>query len=50
MANDNLMFQSGPQPIRMTVKYEDYKQFKSDVIIKFEDKEAKPDPKEPKKP
>jgi len=52
MANDTLMFQSGPQPIRMTVKYEDYKQFKSDITIKFEDKEAKPEPKqqEPKKP
>lgn len=49
-ANDTLMFQNGPQPIRMTVKYEDYKQFKSDVIIKFEDQEAKPDPKQPKKP
>jgi hypothetical protein len=50
MANDTLMFQSGPQPIRMTVKYEDYKQFKSDVIIKFEDQEAKPEAKQPKKP
>ena len=50
MANDTLMFQSGPQPIRMTVKYEDYKQFKSDTTIKFEDKEAKPESKEPKKP
>ncbi|MBI3210225.1 MAG: hypothetical protein HYZ37_15170 [Candidatus Solibacter usitatus] len=47
VANDTLMFQSGPQPIRMTVKYEDYKQFKSDVIIKFEDQEAKPQPKKP---
>jgi hypothetical protein len=34
-ANDTLMFQSGPQPIRMTVKYEDYKQFKSESDIKF---------------
>jgi len=50
MANDTLMFQNGPQPIRMTVKYEDYKQFKSDVIIKFEDQEAKPETKQPKKP
>jgi hypothetical protein len=49
-ANDTLMFQSGPQPIRMTVKYEDYKQFKSDTVIKFEDKEAKPETQEPKKP
>lgn len=50
MANDTLMFQGGPQPIRMTVKYEDYKQFKSDVIIKFEDKEANAPNPEPKKP
>jgi hypothetical protein len=50
MANDTLMFQGGPQPIRMTVKYEDYKQFKSDVIIKFEDKEATAPKPEPKKP
>lgn len=52
VANDTLMFQSGPQPIRMTVKYEDYKQFKSDITIKFEDQEAKPTPPtpQPKKP
>ncbi|MFN7935131.1 MAG: hypothetical protein U0R19_17505 [Bryobacteraceae bacterium] len=50
MANDTLMFQGGPQPIRMTVKYEDYKQFKSDVTIKFEDKEATAPKPEPKKP
>jgi hypothetical protein len=49
-ANDVLMFASGPQPIRMTVRYEDYKQFKSDVIIKFEDKEATTPPTQPKKP
>jgi hypothetical protein len=49
-ASDTLMFQSGPVPIRMTVKYEDYKQFKSDVTITFEDKEAKPSTPEPKKP
>jgi hypothetical protein len=53
VANDTLMFQSGPQPIRMTVRYEDYKQFKSDVTIKFEDQEAKPatpPTPQPKKP
>ena len=44
------------QRIRMTVKYEDYKQFKSDVNIKYGDveelpKDVKKDPvKEPKKP
>ncbi|MCZ2148452.1 MAG: hypothetical protein LC126_11825 [Bryobacterales bacterium] len=50
VANDTLMFASGPQPIRMTVKYEDYKQFKTDINIKFEDKEAKPEAQQPKKP
>lgn len=34
-ANDTLHFETGPQRIRMTVKYEDYKQFKSDVQIKY---------------
>jgi len=37
IANDTLNFQSGPQRIRLTVKYEDYKQFKSDVTIKYGD-------------
>jgi hypothetical protein len=50
VASDTLMFASGPQPIRMTVKYEDYKQFKADINIKFEDKEAKPEAQPPKKP
>lgn len=47
-ANDTLMFQSGPQRIKMTVKYEDYKQFKSDVKITFDDPGAAKAP-EPKK-
>jgi hypothetical protein len=34
-ADDTLHFQTGPQKIRMIVKYEDYKQFKSDVNIQF---------------
>ena len=42
-ANDTLHFESGPQRIRMTVKYADYKQFKSDVIIKYEDVPADDD-------
>jgi hypothetical protein len=55
IANDTLMFESGPQPIKMTVKYEDYKQFKSEVKIIFGDAvsegTAKDQPKpEPKKP
>jgi len=36
-SNDVLMFQSGPQPIKMLVLYEDYKQFKSDSTITFGD-------------
>jgi hypothetical protein len=36
-ADDTLHFQTGPQKIRMIVKYEDYKQFKSDVNIQFGD-------------
>ncbi len=57
IANDTLNFKDGlSQRIRMTVKYEDYKQFKSDVNIKYGDveelpKDVKKDPvKEPKKP
>ncbi len=34
-ADDTLHFQTGPQRMRMIVKYEDYKQFKSDVNIQF---------------
>lgn len=53
IANDTLNFQAGPQKIRMTVKYEDYKQFKSDTTIKYDTDEqpAKPQPekKQPEK-
>ena len=42
-ADDTLHFQSGPQRISMTVKYEQYKQFKSDVNITFGDEVKKPD-------
>ncbi len=51
IANDTLNFQSGPQRIRETVKYEDYKQFKSDVVIKYGDTEEPPKtpPKTPPK-
>ncbi len=41
-ANDTLFFQAGPQRIRMTVRYEDYKQFKSDVQIKYGDEVQTP--------
>ena len=37
IANDTLNFQSGSVRMRLTVKYEDYKQFKSDVTIKYGD-------------
>ncbi|MFN3322132.1 MAG: hypothetical protein ACK5AZ_01440 [Bryobacteraceae bacterium] len=50
VANDTLNFQSGPQPIRMTVKYEDYKQFRGDVTITFGDPVDSPAPAEPAKP
>lgn len=47
-AKDTLNFDNGMQvPIRMTVKYEDYKQFKSDTSITFGDDV---DEKEPAKP
>jgi len=51
IANDTLNFQTGPQPIRMSVRYEDYKQFKSDVTIKYDTPgAATPPPAQPKKP
>jgi hypothetical protein len=49
IANDTLQFQTGPQKIKMMVKYEDYKQFKSDINIKYGD-EVKDDPAAAKKP
>ena len=49
IANDTLQFQSGPQRIKMTVKYEDYKQFKSDINIKYGD-EVKDAPADAPKP
>lgn len=51
-ANDTLRFQTGPQRIKMTVKYENYKQFKSDVNITFGDeveKDKTPAPTAPPK-
>ena len=48
-ANDTLPFESGPVPIKMLVKYEDYKQFKSESTITFGDV-VDTTPKEPKKP
>lgn len=54
IANDTLQFQTGPQKIKMMVKYEDYKQFKSDVNIKYgdeiKDSDSAKKPEPPKKP
>lgn len=51
IANSTLHFKDSSPRIRLSVKYEDYKQFKSDVKITFGDQvdQAAP-PKEPKKP
>ena len=51
-ANDILYFQAGPQPIKQTIKYEDYKQFRSDVKITFGEEVADPakPPTPPAKP
>jgi len=54
-ADDTLHFQAGPIKMRMIVKYEDYKQFKSSTNIEFGDavtepgKESKPNPQTPPK-
>ena len=51
IANDTLQFQAGPQRMKLIVKYEDYKQFKSDINIKYGDEVSNPaPPTEPKKP
>jgi hypothetical protein len=52
IANDVLMFQTGPQPIKMVVKYEDYKRFGSEATITFgdevvEDEAPREEPQEP---
>jgi hypothetical protein len=49
-ADDTLFFQTSSQRIRMTVKYEDYKQFKSDAKITYGEAVEPEKPKEPKKP
>ena len=41
-ADDTLYFNSGPQRIRMLVRYEDYKQFKSTVNITYGSEADKP--------
>jgi hypothetical protein len=37
VSNDTLNFDSGPVPIKMTVKYENYKRFQAESTIKFGD-------------
>jgi len=46
-ADDTLHFQSGPQRIRMRVKYENYKRFEGQSSIKFGEvvEDPKPEPK-----
>ncbi|MCW5983151.1 MAG: hypothetical protein KIT09_33990 [Bryobacteraceae bacterium] len=55
IANDTLMFKTGPQPIKMVVRYDDYKRFGSDVRITFGDAveggaEQKPEENKPNAP
>lgn len=51
IANSTLHFKDASPRIRMSVKYEDYKQFKSQSTITFGDAvDTKAPPKEPKKP
>jgi hypothetical protein len=44
IANATLHFKENDQRMRMNVKYEDYKQFKSDVTIKYGDEDPAKDP------
>jgi len=46
VSNDTLNFDSGPVPIKMTVKYENYKRFQAESTIKFGDI-AEPSPAAP---
>ena len=51
IANSTLHFKDSSPRVRLSVKYEDYKQFKSDTKITFGDQvDPKPAPKDPKKP
>ncbi len=54
IANDTLHFKDNDQRIKQTVKYEDYKQFKSDVKVTFgdvvDDKNDQKKEEPPKKP
>jgi len=51
IADSILPFDTGPQRIRMTVRYDDYKQFKADTTVTFGDvADPKPEPKPESKP
>jgi hypothetical protein len=51
IANSNLHFQNGDVRVRLTVKYEDYKQFKSESkIIVVDEAPGETPPVDPKKP
>ena len=49
-ADDTLNFDTGPQRIRMLVKYENYKQFKSESQIRYGDIAPSPGPAKPEAP
>lgn len=51
-ADDTLFFETGPQRIRMRIRYEDYKQFKADVQIRYGEpvETPSPQPQQPKRP
>jgi hypothetical protein len=48
-ADDVLHFRDNNQRVRMTVKYEDYKQFKSNATVTFGEEVKDPNQKEPEK-
>src|SRR6185369_10198205 len=49
-ANDTLFFRDNTARIKMTVRYQDYKQFKSDVNIKYGDEVVQPGQAQPQPP
>lgn len=49
-AEDTLWFEAGPQKIRMIVRYENYKQFKSETVIKYGEPVGEPKDQEENKP
>ncbi|MGB9605965.1 MAG: hypothetical protein ACPL88_08820, partial [Bryobacteraceae bacterium] len=51
-ADDTLYFETGPQRIRMRIRYENYKQFRADVQIRYGEpvETPKPQPPQPHKP